>query len=197
MLGGLEKELGRFGPEERARRERLIGSLASLVLRSSSNDDLREVEEVLAGYPKIGGEGEPTREALEAARARNLVRVMRDRARLRRECLKAGEVEEALGVGRERLRQLRGSGRLLGIAQGDRRPTLYPYWQFSGDGEPVRGLDEVVRAAREAGMGAEKLHFFVTEPNGRIGGERPAELLRRGEAGEVSRLILTSGLGPF
>ncbi|QIN81008.1 hypothetical protein GBA65_21420 (plasmid) [Rubrobacter marinus] len=197
MLGELERRLERYGPEERARRERLIGSLASLVLSDDSGEKMREIEEILEGFPKVSEEEEPSPAALEAARARNLLRVLEDRRRLRSECLRPAEVGSSMGVGRERLRQLREAGRLVGIRQGEKRPTLYPYWQFGGDGGALQGLEEVVRAAREAGMGEETLHFFATEPNGRLGGERPADLLRRGEAGKVAEVLRSSGLGRF
>ena len=55
----------------------------------------------------------------------------------------------------------------------------------------------MISATREAGMGPEELHFFVTEPDERLGGERPVELLRRGEAEKVADLLLSAGLGPF
>lgn len=202
MLGELEKiesGLRRYGAEEKALRERLIGSIARLVVSEDSEERLGEIEEVLAGFPRIeeGTEDKPSAEALEAARARNLVRVLKDRGRLRRECVASSEIREALGVGRERLRQLREAGRLVGISGGARRPTLYPYWQFGPDGTMLPGLEEVVRASREAGMGPETLHFFMTEPNERLSGARPAELLRRGEASSVARVLRSSGLGSF
>ena len=202
MLGEVERRLEGYEPAERELRENLIGRLALVVLGEDEGGRgrLREIEQVLEGFPKISGEEpweEPSAEALEAARARNLLRVLEDRRRLRSECLKPAQVEGFMGVGRERLRQLREGGRLVGIVQGERRPTLYPYWQFGDDGEPVEGIEEIVRAAREAGMGEETLHFFMTEPSGRLGGRRPADLLGRGEAGEVARLLRSSGLGPF
>jgi hypothetical protein len=128
---------------------------------------------------------------------RNLVRVLEDRARLREETVRSGVVEKALGVGRERLRQMREGGRILGIVQGERRPTLYPHWQFTGEGKVVEGLEGIVEASREAGMEPETLHFFMTGPNDRLGGERPVDLLRRGEVGEITRVLRSSALGPF
>lgn len=202
MLGEVERRLEGYEPGERELRERLIGRLALLVLDGDEGggERLREIEQVLEGFPKISGEEpwkEPSAEALEAARARNLLRILEDRRRLRSECLKPAQIEGFMGVGRERLRQLREAGKLVGIVAGERRPTLYPYWQFGDDGDTVEGIEEIVRAAREAGMGEETLHFFMTEPSGRLGGRRPADLLGRGEAGEVARLLRSSGLGPF
>jgi hypothetical protein len=198
MLGEVERKLGRLGPEERRLREELIGVFANLVVAESSSDRLREVEAALEEFPKVGEEGLAAGSALEAARMRNIVRVLEDRVRLRDETLRSGAVEKIIGVGRERIRQMREGGRLLGIVQGERRPTLYPYWQFTEDGKVVEGLEEVVAASREVGMDPETLHFFMTEPDGRIGGATPpVELLRRGGTEEVARLLLSSGLGGF
>src|SRR5918998_1244632 len=136
-------------------------------------------------------EGVPKEVALEAARMRNLVRVLQDRARLREESFRTGEVEDLLVVGRERLRQMRERGEILGVVRGERRPTLYPRWQFGSDGEILAGLPETISAASEAGMGSEELHFFMTEPDERLGGNPPLDLLRRGEAGRVADLLLS------
>lgn len=197
MLGEVERKLERLGPEERRLREGLISGFAELVVAEGSSERLRALGAALEALPKVGEEGVSDEAALEAARMRNLARVLADRARLKEETLRSGEVEKLLGVGRERLRHLRGQGRLLGIVRGERRPTLYPRWQFTPEGEIVEGLEEVVVASREAGMDPETLHFFVTEPNEHLGGAPPAELLEENRADEVVRLLLSSGLGPF
>ena len=59
------------------------------------------------------------------------------------------------------------------------------------------GLPDVISAAREAGMGPEEIHFFMTEPDERLGGDIPLDLLRRGEVKRVADLPLSAGLGPF
>lgn len=189
----MERKLGRLGAEERRLREELISGFAEFVVTERSSDRLKGLSAALEGLPKMGEEAG----TLEAARIRNLVRVLEDRARLREETVRSGTVEKALGVGRERLRQLREGGQLLGIVQGERRPTLYPQWQFTGEGKTAEGLEGIVEASRKAGMGPETLHFFMTEPSDRLGGERPVDLLRRGGAGEITHVLLTSGLGPF
>lgn len=201
MLGEVEKKLDRLGPDERRLREGLINEFAELVAAESSSERLSGIESALQALPRIGEAGVSREAALEAARMRNVARVLEDRARLKEECLRSGAVEKALGVGRERLRQMRERGQLVGIVQGERRPTLYPYWQFTGEGSLVEGLEEIISASREAGMGAEKLHFFMTEPNGRLRGERPVDLLRDSEpedgADEIARVLRSSGLGSF
>lgn len=201
MLGEVERKLERLGPDERRLREGLINGFAELVAAEDSSQRLSEIESALEALPRIGEEGVSREAALEAARMRNVARVLEDRARLKEECLRSGAVEKALGVGRERLRQMRERGQLVGIVQGERRPTLYPYWQFTGEGDLVEGIEEIISASREAGMGPERLHFFMTEPNGRLDGERPMDVLEAGEDGSglerVLHVLRSSGLGSF
>jgi hypothetical protein len=194
---GLESKLGRLPRDERASRRELISGLAQFVVSVDSSERLGKLSEVLESLPKVGEEGVPKGAALEAARMRNLVRVLQDRARLREESFRTGEVEDLLVVGRERLRQMRERGEILGVVRGERRPTLYPRWQFGADGETIEGLPDVISAAREVGMGPEELHFFMTEPDERLGGEPPVGLLRRGKTERVVDLLLSAGLGPF
>ena len=144
----LEKKLEKFPEEERRPRQELISGLAEFVVSVDSSERLGRLAEALETMPKVGEEGVPREVALEAARMRNLVRVLRDRARLREDSLKAGEVEDLLLVGRERLRHMREHGRILGVVRGERRPTLYPRWQFTSEGEIVQGLEDVNAARR-------------------------------------------------
>lgn len=209
VLGEIDKKLERLGPDERRLREGLINGFAELVAAEDSSERLSEIESALEALPRVGEEGVSREAALEAARMRNVARVLEDRARLKEECLRSGAVEKALGVGRERLRQMRERGQLVGIVQGERRPTLYPYWQFTGEGDLIEGLERVVAAAHEAGMGSERLHFFMTEPNARLDGERPVDVLKSGEADvdtdrededgakRVASVLRSSGLGFF
>lgn len=194
---GLESKLERLPRDERGPRRELISGLAQFVVSVDSSARLAKLGEALESLPKVGEEGVPREVALEAARMRNLVRVLQDRARLKEESFRTGEVEDLLVVGRERLRQMRQRGEILGAVRGERRPTFYPRWQFGADGEILAGLPEVISAAREAGMGPEELHFFMTEPDERLGGTLPLDLLRRGEAKRVADLLRSAGLGPF
>jgi len=194
---GLERKLERLPREERGSREDLISGFAEIVATvGSSSERLERLADALGHLPRVGEEGVPREAALEAARMRNLVRVLRDRARLNEESFKAGEVEKILVAGRERLRYMREKGKILGVVRGERRPTLYPRWQFTADGTILEGLPQVLSAATEARMGAAALHFFMTEPDERIDGERPVELLRKGEAERVAELLLSAGMGP-
>lgn len=193
----LENKLERLPRDERGPRRELISGLAQFVVRVDSSERLGKLAEALESLPKVGEEGVSREAALEAARMRNLVRVLRDRARLKEESLRAGEVEDLLVVGRERLRHMRERGEILGVVRGERRPTLYPRWQFGADGEILEGVRGVISAAQEAGMEPEELHFFMTEPDERLSGEPPVDLLRKGEAERVADLLLSAGLGSF
>lgn len=192
---GLERKLQRLPQGERGPRKELITGLAEFVVTVESSERLGQLAKALEHLPKVGEEGVPRETALEAARMRNLVRVLEDRARLKEESLKSGEIKALFGVGRERLRHMRDKGELLGVGRGERSPTLYPRWQFAADGTILEGLRDVIFAARDVRMGPETLHFFMTEPDERIGGVRPVELLRKGEAERIVELLFSAGLG--
>lgn len=117
------------------------------------------------------------------------------------ECLPASLVQKGLGVSRQRLHQLIKAGRLVAVLTKDRRSSLYPAWQFAaaitGDGTPLPGLAAVIAAAHAAEMDPETLHFFMVEPDERLGGGTPADLLAAGETDRVVGLIRSAGLGPF
>lgn len=198
MLGEVEKRLEELAPEERRARAEIISRLAELAMEEPLGE-FRAVEAALDALPKMEATSDapPSEAALHAARTRNAVRVLVDRARLRKECIRASVVAEALGVSRQRLHRMREEGRLVAVLVRERRAALYPYWQFSKEGDVVDGLERLVRASREAGMGPETLHFFMTEPNERLDGDRPADLLRRGELDRVVNVLRSSGLGPF
>ena len=99
---GLESKLERLPRDERAPRIELISGLARFVVSVDSSEKLAKLGEVLESLPKVG-EGASKEAALEAARMRNLVRVLRDRARLKEESFRSGEVEDLFVVGCERL----------------------------------------------------------------------------------------------
>jgi len=203
MSAAVEANLSAFPAEERARRRELLDAFARLVAEKPLAD-LQRARDALAHLPadpvaSIGEreEGERSRRALIQARARNLARVLEDRARLMAECLPAALVQKGLGVSRQRLHQLVKAGRLVAVLAKDRRASLYPAWQFAGDGTPLPGLMAVIAAAHAAGMDAETLHFFMVEPDERLGGRTPADLLAAGDAGRVVDLLHSLGLGPF
>lgn len=198
-----EVNLSAFPPEERARRLALLDSFAALVAEKPLADLLRVRDELAhlpadpAAFTTETETHERSHQLLVQARARNLARVMEDRARLTAECLPATLVRKGLGVSRQRLHQLVKTGRLVSVLPRDRRASLYPAWQFTDTGALAPGLAAVIRAAQEAEMDAETLHFFMIEPNERSGGRTPADILAAGKADRVVDLLRSLGLGPF
>ncbi len=201
-MSAADAKLSAFPPEERARRRELLAAFARLVAEKPLAD-LQRARDELAHLPadaaaiREPGEGEGAHRALVQARARNLARVLEDRARLMAECLPASLVQKGLGVSRQRLHQLVKAGRLVAVLTKDRRPSLYPAWQFAADGTPLPDLTAVIAAAHAAEMDPETLHFFMVEPDERLGGETPADLLAVGEGNRVATLLRSAGLGSF
>jgi DNA-binding protein HU-beta len=185
----------KFRADEREDREAIFNTLVELAVEEPL-PELTRMRNALNHLPSLAEERN-SRNALLAARARNAIRVLEDRARLREECVPAKSVAEGLGVSRQRLHQLRRQGRLLAILSRGRRESLYPAWQFTEEGEIVEGLEQIIQAAREADIDEETLHFFMVEPNDRLGGETPADLLARGEVDRVVEVLSSAGLGPF
>lgn len=202
MSLALGTDLLAFPPGERRQREALVGEFAALVARKPLAD-LRRLRDELARLPSVGpgddaGVGDDrARLALLEARARNLTRVLEDRARLAAECLAAATVRAGLGVSRQRLHQLVREGRLVAVPGGERRALRYPAWQFGGDGRPLPGLERVIAAAQAADLDPATLHFLMTEPHERLGGRTPADRLAEGVIEVVVGVIESAGLGPF
>ena len=182
-------------PEEKENREAILNALTELAFEESLPELVR-MRDALSHLPSLAEERN-SRDALLAARARNAIRVLEDRARLREECVPAKSVAEGLGVSRQRLHQLRRQGRLLAVLPRSRRGSLYPAWQFTEEGEIINGLERVIRAAREASIDEETLHFFMVEPSERLEGETPVNLLARGQVDRVVEVLNSAGLGPF
>lgn len=202
MSLALGTDLLAFPPGERRQREALVGEFAALVARKPLAE-LRRLRDELARLPSVGpgddaGVGDDrARLALLEARARNLTRVLEDRARLAAECLPAPTVRAGLGVSRQRLHQLVREGRLVAVPGGERRALRYPAWQFGGDGRPLPGLERVIAAARVGELDPATLHFLMTEPHDRLGGRAPADRLVEGAVDAVVSVIESAGLGPF
>src|SRR4051794_12105375 len=106
-----EVDLSAFPPEERMQRLELLDAFAELVAEKPLTDLKRVRDELvhLPTDPLVSGsearESKRLNHALIQARARNLARVMEDRARLIAECLPAALVQKGLGVSRQRLHQ--------------------------------------------------------------------------------------------
>jgi hypothetical protein len=199
-MSTLEAKLATLPPEERARRHDLLDAFAELVIEKPLAE-LERARDELANLPadtaESIGEMEQTHRDLTRARARNMARVLEDRARLIAECLPASFVQRGLGVSRQRLHQLVKAGRLVAVLPQNRRSSLYPVWQFTDVGTLLPGLAMVIGAAREMEMDPETLHFFMVEPNERLGGRTPSDLLAGGQSDCIAAVLRSTGLGPF
>ena len=195
MVTAVQDRLKAFPAAERSAREAVLETLVEVALEASLAD-LQRLKQGLARLPSIDAEA-PAPAALAAARARNAARVLEERLRLERTCLPATAVMRGLGVSRQRLHQLRKAGRLVALDARGPRGGLYPAWQFGPDGRIAPGIERLIRAANEAEMGPATLHAFMEEPNGRLGGQTPADVLARGDVSRVVEVIRSSGLGAF
>jgi hypothetical protein len=79
--------------------------------------------------------------------------------------LSGSEVARMLGVSRQAVNQRAGRGSLLAIADG--QGVRYPGWQFR-DGSPVRGLRDLVRSARDAGVDDAALATWIEADQDRV-----------------------------
>ena len=80
--------------------------------------------------------------------------------------LSGSDVARMLGVSRQAVNQRAGRGSLLAMVDGD--GVRYPAWQFR-DGSPVRGLLDLVRAARDAGVDDAALAAWIEADAVRVG----------------------------
>jgi hypothetical protein len=90
---------------------------------------------------------------------------------------------ERLHVTRQAVDKRRLAGKLLALDIG-RRGYLYPTWQLVPEGV-LPGLEDTLEALR-AHPPLAKARFFL-DTNARLGGDRPLDLLRRGEVAPVLR----------
>lgn len=96
--------------------------------------------------------------------------------------LSAEEAGELLGISRQAVDKRRRQGQLLGLTQG-RRGYAYPAWQFE-KGRALSNLGNVLEILRNHDPWMQ-LAFFLN-PNDRLAGASPADVLR---AGDVERVI--------
>ena len=93
----------------------------------------------------------------------------------------AKDVADTLGISRQAVDKRRSSNRLIGVSSG-RRGYQYPSWQFSPEGT-LSGLEDVLKALKE--FDAWMMLAFIVNPNAKLAGKSPLELLQNGEVTEV------------
>jgi nucleotide-binding universal stress UspA family protein len=90
-----------------------------------------------------------------------------------------------LAVDPMRLHALRRSGELLAYRPPGSQEYLFPAWQFDADWRPLPVVARLVAAAREAGIGDERLLELLGARVGIGGSERLQDLARSGDADAV------------
>ena len=91
------------------------------------------------------------------------------------------KVAEFLGLSRQAVDKRRRRGQLIALTRG-KRGYVYPVWQFEGE-KTLRNLEQVLDALREHDPWMQ-LSFFVN-PNDRLEGRSPIEMLRSGHVERV------------
>lgn len=172
-----------FLERPKGEREVLSGTISRItrVLLDGSSADIAALEDKL----RRDREDEEHTPSLGELEARNKLRVFARYREIEERSLSGPELQERLGVSRQRLGQLRKEKKLLGVRLPIHREIYYPLWQFGEDGRPLGVLPRLIEAAEEAGVGALALDALMTNPAAVEGeasdGETPADLLRSGD----------------
>lgn len=118
----------------------------------------------------------------------NLFGVWADYQELEERSVSGEALSARVGVKRQRLEQLRSTGRLLGIRIPFRRSYYYPVWQFDpATGEMLPQICDLQRTATEVGMDHLALNGFMTNPEAGEG-TPPGEVFQRGPEGRQTVL---------
>lgn len=139
----------------------------------------RQLERYRQLLADVRAAADPEQMELEDLEASGRLQVLELYREVEEASLSVAELEEA-GIQRQRLKQLRDQGRLLGIQLPFRRGFLYPRWQFGRDLRPKEFLAEVLRVAGEKGLDPLSVHRLMTHA-GSGGGTTPLELCEQGQ----------------
>lgn len=196
VLAEVEERIAALPPEEWAPRRELLWRVTDLVVEAPLEELAALVDELVESSAQ---RHEARAWSVAEAQKRNLERLLEDQARLVRESITAARVWEGMNISRQRLHQLSTQGRLVAIQFQDGAPSLYPFWQFTRELpiKPVPGLPQLIETAQQAGMDMVMLHFFMVEPNDRLGGRAPHELVAEGDLDSVLGVLSSVGLGAF
>lgn len=167
-----------FRERPKAEREMLAGTISHIthLLLEGSPADIVALEGNLRQIQ------ERRTDSIDELEVRNKLRVFARYRGIEERSLPGSELQERLGVSRQRLGQLRKEKKLLGLRLPIRREVYYPLWQFDREGKPLGSMPHLIEAAEEADVGALALDALMTNPEAvDAGGETPAELLRSGD----------------
>lgn len=127
------------------------------------------------------------------ARTLNAHRIVAGLREFRSGSYSTDEVRDLLGgVSRQAVSQRVRNNRLMSMEISGK--SWFPDWQFA-DGQPVRGLPEVIAALHEAGQDAYTADAVMRNPLPEEGGRTPAQLLQAGEVDLVLHYVRTIGGG--
>jgi len=163
-------------------------AIAEAIKRFGPLDAVRIVsatmEEQLAAERKPG-----------ARLAMALMRGMMAREELKQEeggSYSAEETRILLGISKAAVLKRFQKGQLLGWREAGQRAVRFPVWQFDG-ADVLPGLAEILAVFAEAPWSDDwtKTVFFLS-PRQSLGGKRPLDLLRAGEAKRLSALARSS-----
>lgn len=195
-LGGAMNELQRFENQPLRARflARSIGALAKIAERLDQRELTTAMASPTAGSALFSALTQPgAAEILDggpltAARLRGVH--ARD-ALLAAEggTLASDDVAELLRVSRQAVDKRRTSGKLLALELG-RRGFRYPAWQF-GDGDLLPGMGEILKLL-DGHPPIAQIRFFLSGDHS-LGGERPLDLLRRGDLARIRRAARVFG----
>lgn len=195
----VEEGLNRFA-EELVERSAEVGDLKKIeaasraavdavdVLMFGRREELERLQELLAELrSRLDADGMELME-LEASGRLQLLALYRG---VEEESLSVAELEE-VGISRQRLKQLRDEGRLLGILLPFRRGYLYPSWQFQEDLTPLSFLPELLEVAAEEDIDPLTVHRLLTNrPAG--DGATPLQLCEEGRVDLARNLLRAHG----
>jgi hypothetical protein len=161
-LRRVEADLAQLPAERRKLAETAISLLASAVL----SEGVRELRKLVR-----------EQDSERPGRVRNRARLQLMSARVEADSVRGAELGKRLGISRQRLAQLRDSGKLLGLQPPLRTEHWYPEWQFDASGGVRPVVPRLLRAAREARLSPLSLHLLLTNPEAGIDGRPLVELL--------------------
>jgi hypothetical protein len=84
-----------------------------------------------------------------------------------------------------KLEAMRRDGEVIAFRPAGAREYHYPLWQFDDQGNPLPVVPRLVRAARERGMGGNRLYEILSARAGLGGDKRLADSLRDGRVDHV------------
>jgi hypothetical protein len=104
------------------------------------------------------------------------------------DCLGASWLSARLGVDTARIDRMRRAGELIAVRPSGSAEWLYPAWQFS-DGVPRPVVSRILSAARDQGLGEQRLYEVLTMRAGlgrrSASNRRLADLIASGEDEQV------------